>query len=74
MMKGENQVVQTDPEGLKQRQMSYCWWFIVSGFFVLSILCLTHFLRPLYVCFKNQHHLDKAITELELPKKLTLPS
>ena len=36
-MKGENQVVQTDPEGLKQRQMSDC------SSFIAGVLSFVHF-------------------------------
>lgn len=37
IMRGENQVVQAAPEGLKQRQMSDCWRFIAG------VLCFIHF-------------------------------
>lgn len=39
----ENQVVQTDPEGLKWRQIS--GGGLLLGLLLLSILCFVHFLE-----------------------------
>lgn len=77
IMKGENQVVQTDPEGLRG-QMSDCCWFIARVLCFVH-LCLDHFLKPPFICIRNQHHMDRDITGLRLPKAfctlvLPLPS
>ena len=56
--KGEDQVVQTDPERLR---MSNCWW-LIAGVPSIAHLCVTHASSNNTI---NQHHLDKALTELE---------